>query len=255
MHYCNRNKYWGVLVVDGKYIAVKGFEKKIPFIWGIDYGTHDIPICMLAPSENYLAMKNFFTKLKNTGYKLRGVVCDDNEAIKMAAQYVYPNTLVQGCQFHILENIRTTLNTRSDATYRDFVREIEQKIFRYEFLGKKKTQQHLFALLEQHKDDAVKISVLKHLYEKSEEITNYNKIKGCPKTTNLIESYNSHLEGRLKTIQGFESFQSAEKWLSTYALYRRCKPFTDCKGRFKKLNGFCSLRRTIKSTINLPSFF
>lgn len=255
LQYCNQNRFWGVLIVDGKYVAVKGYERKIPFIWGIDYITHDIPICVLAPSENFLAMKNFFTKLKNTGYKLRGIVCDDNESIKMAAEYVYPKTFIQTCQFHALENIRSSLGVRSNDTYRSFVKDIEKKIFSIDFLGKKKTRKYLFELLEKHKDDPVKISTLQYVCDHAEELSNYNKIGGCPKTTNLIESYNKHLNGRLKTIQGFESFQNAERWLSAYTIYRRLKPFTDCKGRFKKLNGKCSLQMTKRRQLNLPDFF
>lgn len=106
LSYCNPKRFCGFLVVDGKYVAVKGYEKKIPFIYGIDYLTHDIPICLLAPSENYQAMLQYFTKLKNTGYELLGVVCDDNEAIRMAARQVYPGVIIQLCHVHFLENIR-----------------------------------------------------------------------------------------------------------------------------------------------------
>ncbi len=67
-----------------------------------------------------------------------------------------------------------------------------------------------------------------------------------PQTTNLIESYNSHLEGRLKTIKGFESFTHADNWLNAYFLRRRLKPFTDCSGKFATLNGTCSMEQTMK---------
>ena len=47
-NYCNR--WSGRLVVDGKYVKVKGYDQKIPFIYGIDYLTHDIPVGLLAPT-------------------------------------------------------------------------------------------------------------------------------------------------------------------------------------------------------------
>ncbi|EKD42905.1 MAG: hypothetical protein ACD_72C00535G0001 [uncultured bacterium] len=50
VNYCNR--FCGILVMDGKYVKVKGYKQKIPFIYGIDYLTHDIVIGLLAPSEN-----------------------------------------------------------------------------------------------------------------------------------------------------------------------------------------------------------
>jgi len=96
-------------VVDGKYVAVKGCDEKIPLIYGMDYTTHDIPICLLAPSENYQALLQFFKKLRNTGYELLALICDDNESIRMAAHTVYSQCVVQLCHVHFLENIRRAL--------------------------------------------------------------------------------------------------------------------------------------------------
>lgn len=65
--------------------------------------------------------------------------------------------------------------------------------------------------------------------------------KRIPRTTNLIECFNSHLEGRLKSIKGFESITHARSWFNAYFIRRRLKPFTDCQGQFRFLNGKCSL--------------
>ncbi len=70
----------------------------------------------------------------------------------------------------------------------------------------------------------------------------YNK--EIPQTNNLIEGLNSHLEARLKTIQGFETFDHADNWLNSYFLRRRLRPFTDCNKKFKELNGKISLQQT-----------
>lgn len=260
IQYCNPNKFGGVLVVDGKYVGVKGCKQKIPFLWGIDYRTHDIPICMLAPSENYQAWVQFFTKLKNTGYHLHAVVADDNEAIRMAAHYVFPKALCQLCHVHFLENVRRQLRVRSDETYREFMKDIENNLFRIEKLGRKKLKKRCFELLQVHQDDPVKIAALQYIAEHRKWLTGYVHSDAwyhqeCPKTTNIIESYNKHLQGRLKTIQGFESVKTAEQWLSAYALYRRLKPFTDCSKKFRKLNGICSLSKTLRKDKELPEFF
>ncbi|MBD3279439.1 MAG: hypothetical protein GF390_01875 [Candidatus Pacebacteria bacterium] len=76
-----------------------------------------------------------------------------------------------------------------------------------------------------------------------------------PTTTNLIECFNSHLQGRLKTIKGFESFKHADLWLNAYFLRRRTKKFTDCRGKFRNLNGKTSLFKAKKPGIDLPVFF
>ena len=51
--YCSR--WSGILNVDGKYVAIRGRKKKIPFIYCIDFLTHDLPVGGLFPSENYQA--------------------------------------------------------------------------------------------------------------------------------------------------------------------------------------------------------
>lgn len=258
--YCNPKRFCGALVVDGKYVAVKGCDEKIPFIYGMDYLTHDIPTCLLAPSENFQAMVQFFTKLKNTGYPLRSVTCDENDAIRMAAEYVFPGCIVQICHVHFLENIRRTLKTRSEETFRGFLADLEKHIFKVEMLGKDRLEARIRWRSPRHQDDPLKIAVMQHIFQSSEKLTAYVRAKAllhidCPRTTNLIESMNKQLNGRLKTIQGFESFITAERWLSAWILRKRFTPFTCCRGKFKKLNGTFSLQHTKKGKRKLPNFF
>ena len=80
----------------------------------------------------------------------------------------------------------------------------------------------------------------------------YQEIPNCPNTTNIIESYNSHLQGRLKTIKGFQGFDSARRWLNAYLVRRRTKTLTDCKGKFKHLNKHASLELSIKKQAQWP---
>lgn len=258
--YCNWKRFSGALVVDGKYVAVKGYDEKIPLIYGIDYQTHDIPICLLAPSENFQALVQFFTKLKNVGYPLRAITCDENDAIRMAAEYVYPGCITQICHVHFLENIRRTLRVRSEETYRGFLADLEEHIFGVPFLGKDRLEARIRWRSPRHYDDPVKIATMQHIFGNSERLTAYVRAKAllridCPRTTNLIESYNKQLNGRLKTIQGFESFRTAERWLSAWILRRRLTPFTDCRGRFKRLNGTPSIENTRKGGVQIPDYF
>jgi hypothetical protein len=258
--YCNPKRFGGALVVDGKYVAVKGYEEKIPFIYGMDYVTHDIPICILAVSENYEAMVQFFTKLKNAGYPLRSVTCDENDAIRMAAEYVFPGCIVQMCHVHFLENIRRNFKTRSEETYRNFLADLEQHLFAVPFLGKERLEGRIRWRSPRHYDDPRKIATMNHIFQSSGMLTAYVKAKAllhidCPRTTNLIESMNKQLNGRLKTIQGFESFATAERWLSAWILRKRLTPFTDCRGKFKSLNGTPSIEHTRKGGVKIPDFF
>ena len=95
-NFCNR--WSGRLVVDGKYVKVKGYDQKIPFIYGIDYLTHDIPVGLLAPSENEEAYYKFFVLLKTCKYPFQIVIADDNGAVRPALAKVFPTVRTQLCQ-------------------------------------------------------------------------------------------------------------------------------------------------------------
>lgn len=240
--YCSR--FCGILLVDGKYVAVKGYDRKIPVLYGIDYLTHDIPHYLLSVSENYPTCHAFFSSLRLMNYPLQAVVSDDNWNIYQAATKVYPATITQLCQNHYKQSLRLGLNVGTDPAYRPFMREIE-------WLFEKKRSQDEFTRLAgkvfiRHQQDDVCRGVMADIQKRLPQLLAYTQVPRVPRTTNLIESFNSHLEGRLKTIKGFESFKHADVWLNAYFVRRRLKPFTDCAGQFWHLNGRCSLEITKK---------
>ena len=96
------------------------------------------------------------------------------------------------------------------------------------------------------KNDPTVQNIILEIHARQDEFFAYHKVPNCPNNTNLIELFNSHLNGRLETIKGFSSFQSAALWLNAYILRRRTLKFTDCDKKFKHLNGKCSLEMTIK---------
>jgi len=81
--------------------------------------------------------------------------------------------------------------------------------------------------------------LFKDLKANQEYLLNYLKYPPMhiPRTTNLLEGYNSHLESRLGSIRGFGSDRTAEHYLNAWILKRRFTPFSDCKKPFTHLNG------------------
>ena len=105
------------------------------------------------------------------------------------------------------------------------------------------------------KDDQRASSIMLDLARKKHELIGYTKVPLAPYTTNLIEAYNSHLQGRLKSLKSFGNYHHARNWLNGYILKRRLTLFTDCRGKFKKLNGTSSLEQTLKDNLEPPNFF
>ena len=249
---CDMARYCGILILDGKYVAVKGFERKIPFLFGIDYLTHDIPHGDIFLAEDEAAFSQYFQTLKNLGYNLRIVVADDRAGIKQALRKVFPYARLQLCQNHYIENIRIDLKVRSLPTYENFFYALKEQVF-----DGIKTDEQITAGLKYVKDkyagnNWLLNNILADIENRRNDLFAYRHFQDCPNNTNLIELYNSHLNGRLKTIKGFQNLTSARRWLNAWMIRRRTKTLTDCQEKFKHLNKHCSLEFTIKKQALWP---
>jgi len=249
-NFCNR--WSGRLVVDGKYVKVKGYEKKIPFIYAIDYLTHDIPVGLLAPSENGESFRKLFRLLKTCHYPLQIVIADQVTSLKQGLKQHYPTVPIQMCHTHYLENIRQQLSIRTDETYRRFFFRLSGA-FGLDVPYRRRNE-ILWGIHHRYKDDPILNTIILDIHMNYDNLFafTYRKNK-CPNSTNLIECYNSHLQGRLKTIKGFQTFKSAERFLNAWMIRRRTKPFTDCAHPFKHLNGKTSLQMSMKKQATWPS--
>lgn len=244
-------RWSGILNLDGKYIKVRGFDQKIPFIYGLDFLTHDLPVGILVPSESEQAYLKFFRLLKTINYPLRVVVCDDVSAVKSALSRYYPNARTQLCHNHFFENLRNYLNIRTDETFRSFFYDLQGA-----FLTKLKPYERkakLAHITYNSRRSDLLLAIMSNIEKRYQELFNFQNIKDCPSTNNIIEAYNSHLNGRLRTIKGFNSFRSADLWLNAWMIRRRTKEFTDCDKPFKHLNGKCSFSQTLKKNKDWPS--
>lgn len=77
-------------------------------------------------------------------------------------------------------------------------------------------------------------------YEKWEQITASIRLPelDIPRTTNLIEGWNSTtMELRISSIRGFKKERSARNYINAIILKYRFHKFTDCRKKFKNLNG------------------
>lgn len=250
----NSRRFGVVLMPDAKYINVKGYKDKLAFLWAIDYFKHDVPIISLEQSENFGAWNRFFNHYNSIPTQYPIVVCDNNIALKIAALQNFPVTRIQTCYNHLKENYRRVLKVRSQDKYKHFMLLIEgmlcsEIISRQEF---DKRFKHAYDLY--HKDLLAR-SILIDIKNKEREIHAHKLFKHAPKTTNLIESFNSQLEARLVSIRSFQSYEHAWLWLNGYVLKRRFTKFTDCKGMFKEFNGKRPIEITLREERTLSHVF
>jgi hypothetical protein len=251
---CEMYKFSGKLVFDGTFFPVRPFDREIPLIWGIDYDTHDIPHSLLVSSENYVACHKYFSDLKAIGYPLCYLVCDDNTNIKLAAADVFPGVVIQTCLKHYLTNITNDLNIKSSSKYQEFFADIYDIVFRKK-LCEIELAWAIQKIYPKYACDNTAMFWLTDIMVRRKELTNYHLFVNAPRTTNLIEAYNSHLKDRFDLFRGFKSFKHAKYWLNSYVVYRRLRPLKACGKKFKCLNGKCSLENTLKFDQKLPNIF
>lgn len=83
----------------------------IPFI---DYETHDIPVHIVAYSENMWEIEQGFQKLKELNYPLKVIVCDESMGnIAQVAKKVFPEVIIQTCLIHYSKNIDKAFKVNS----------------------------------------------------------------------------------------------------------------------------------------------
>lgn len=181
------------------------------------------------------------------------IVSDDNTALKTAARFKFPNSKIQTCYNHFKESIRRDLRVRTDPTYKSFSIMIDNTLKTKR--SEKDFNKKLNEIYQKFKHDQVCTKIIVDIERKKHEFLAFTGFKSAPVTNNLIECYNSHLEARLVSIKGFESFQHAKLWINGYILKRRYTRLTGCKGKFKNLNGYFSLEKSKKENVDLPILF
>lgn len=240
--------------MDGVYVKIKGYPKAVPFLYGIDFETHDIPAGVLALAENDRAFARLFGMLKEVGYPLRFVVTDEAPALKPVLARVFPDVAVQLCHVHILRNIRIALHLSvHDNTHAPFFHAIQKLLV---LPGEEVRRETLRSIERQYGRSDVYSEILVSLWDRWDDLFRFESVRkeglGCPRTNNLIEAYNSHFKGRVRSIKGFESFSSASRWLNGWMLRRRFTPFQNCGKPFKHLNGHCSFEKTRNTDLPWP---
>jgi transposase-like protein len=65
----------------------------------------------------------------------------------------------------------------------------------------------------------------------------HHRVRGLPRTNNMAEGFNKQIQRRLKTIEGFQHRATAIAYMNLLVAYLRLKPYTDCRGARRHLNG------------------
>lgn len=304
----NPQNYCGIILIDGKYVPVKetagriaaglvprsakrGWTKKgLVTIPCIDYLTHDVVVYGICLSENSYDIEKIFQELKEVGYPLKAIVCDESMGqIAEVAKRVFPDIVIQICLTHYSKCVeRTFVCNAAKRTYKSLQKYLDalgnSPVISTRHHDRKKaleltnqmadleaeygylwTVQSLFQKLFWQVEESCELEIWEDEFNAAiarMDLKNYRHAKkiqdryldyyekrewvigsilhpelNIPKTTNLIEGFNSTtLEMRFTTIRGFEKEKYARNYINALILKYRFHQFTDCKKKFKHLN-------------------
>lgn len=218
----HRSKASGVLILDGKYVLVRGIEQCILLAYDTELG---VVGCQIDTYENMTAYGDMVQQLCTAGYPLQCIVSDGFTGIDtLCAKLTVPH---QRCIFHILKELRKMLTVNHTLTGGNLIlfsrlRYILLAPTIEEFSERHTTFQtrtvHAFKTPAQHGAihmfNAVLPNTIMHLSFEPGVV---------PRTSNAIENLIGQIEARLKTFRGVKSKESLHNLLKVLFRFRNYK--------------------------------
>lgn len=245
-------QWQGYLTVDDKYFSVGGNKKLI--LTATD-SSGDLIHLEIFDQVEQGSIDEFFGFIeRHLKYPVVAITTDLDEMLEKSISKQYANKVLhQKCLKHAMDAIdriiqlkqkrkklqMTLLNDREE--YRKNFDEYQEaqsiydkcKKIVYSKENKDSIDQHNQLINHKEKYPGLSRFFNRHL----DKLLTHQKDQKIKKTNNIAENINRRLMIRLKTIESFKSFNSAENYLNLYKNYLRFKPYTDCRGKNKIKNG------------------
>lgn len=258
------NPHWsGYLVVDDKYINVKG-KKQVSLI-AVD-STGDLVHGELLPYQEQTNYDDFMRFIKiHLEYPFKAVTMDLDIMLEKSIKTVLGKDVpYQKCLRHAIENIKKIVDypikKRQYKSLREKIdnnrRLNEDEVSLFNLLGNELTdlEELIFGVTnilyssdrnkstEIHKSLRLKFGdiyprVFSMIEYHWDGLLMHQKDNLIPKTNNIAENRNKQIKRRLKTIEAFQSETYAFNYLILLCNYLRFKPYTDCRNKRKHCNG------------------
>lgn len=218
----HRNQATGILLMDGKWIKIRGESFCIHIAYDTGLGVVDYWIDC---TENKQAYGYILRRLNDAGYELRVAVSDGHTSL--TTLFEEENILHQRCLFHLLQDLQEMLKIHGELFGGNHIlysrlkyilksKTIEKFVERLEVFREK--SQHLFRSYQQR-------HAIKWFWNIVHDATvHLSFIDGeVPRTSNLLENLNGQIEARLKTFRGVKSEESLHNLLKILFRFRNYK--------------------------------
>lgn len=219
----------GFLGIDGKVIRVKG-DKRCLLI-GVDHPTQDLVHALVLDSETADGFARLATEARlDAGHALAGVVSDLGPGFAQSHRDHFGSVPFQACRVHfdrrLDQEIPKSLWSAKAPLYAELKERIREVLYASDY-------DQAVALLQALKHDRArfkgigKVNMIRSLERTFDLFMAHHFTPGLPADNNVAENVIKQLNKKLRLMEGFESIESAERYVRLLVGCYRFKRFTD----------------------------
>jgi transposase-like protein len=222
-------KWGGFLGVDGKAIHIRG--DKHCLLIGVDHPTQDLVHALVLESETADGFARLVTEARlDAGYPLKGVVTDLGPGFAQAHRDHFGVVPFQACRVHfdrrLDSNIPKAKWSKKAPLYAELKDRIRAVLFADTYGQARALVGELVAERRRFKDTG-NVDVIYALRLSFDLYMAHHFTPGLPADNNVTENVIKQLNKKLRLMEGFESIESAERYVRLLVGCYRFKRFTD----------------------------
>ena len=250
----------GVISVDEKWVLVpkndkpEGKRKRWMYVYlAVDVYTYDLLHIDIYPYNGKNEARAFLQALKAKGYQPQVIITDMNQDYDEPVRVVFPKATHHECVFHALQwaqrRIKQVYGSDYAHTHPEAV-DLKDKIYRIFKAKSKKTvrkrYQEVMALKEEYIARMPEAQCIFDFLERHyPKLVNAVENPLVPLTNNTVELVIRRFDQHYQNMCGFDSIETARKYLRVFELAYRFTPFAKdnraVKGRELDIRGKCPL--------------
>jgi transposase-like protein len=219
----------GFLGVDGKAIYVRGHKHCL--LIGVDHPTQDLVHALVVESETTDCFARLVTEARlDASYPLKGVVTDLAPGFAQAHRDHFGVVPFQACRVHfdrrLDSNIPKAKWSKKAPLYVELKARIRAVLFANTYEQARSLVDQLIAERKRFKDTG-NVDVIHALRRSFDHYMAHHFTPGLPADNNVTENVIKQLNKKLRLMEGFESIESAERYVRLLVGCYRFKRFTD----------------------------
>ena len=222
-------RWGGFLGIDGKAIRVKG--QRHCLLIGVDQQTQDVVHALVLPVETAEGVARLETEARlDAGYSLHGVVCDLGPGFAQVHHDHFGAVPFQACRVHFDRRLDSDVPKAPWSAKAHLYAELRARVRAILYAS---SYDQACRLLSGLSDDrrrfkgVGRVNVVRALERNFDVYMAHHFAAGLPVDNNITENVIKQLNKKLRLMEGFESLESAERYVRLLVGCYRFKRFTD----------------------------